>query len=568
MRSRRFLEGLVDPVIALALAAGYVALLLHTVHDLGYARDEGFYFRASADYKKWFDLLFRAPAQAFQQDSVDRFWRDNHEHPAFVKSLFALSYKYLYVDFRLMREAGTAFRFPGMVLSSLGVATTYLWGRRAISRLAGFVAAGLLAMQPAIFHHAHLACFDAAVMSMWLVTTYAYVRSLDGGGLPWALLTGVLYGLELDTKHNAWLLPPALIVHFLVTRGVRGVKRDLGIGRTEIPLALLAMATIGPVVFYLAWPWLWFDTGKRLAEYVAFHVNHDYYNMEFLGETYFRPPMPRLYAWVMTAATVPTIALALFALGLVRSGIELPFWPASRKAPPAIRRANARAFSARTLWFVCLFTSYAPWLSSATPIFGGTKHWITAYPFLCLFAATGFDWALRRISELASPRVRRFRVPEMALTASVLAAPTVMTLHAHPWGLSAYTPLVGGTPGGATLGLNRSFWGYTTGAVQDFVNDHAPPNASVYIHDTAMDSWYRMVHDGRLRSDLNGTLNLSGTDVGLYHHEQHMAKVDHQFWIDYGTIQPATVGVNDGVPIVWVYIRPGRALGPGAHPPM
>ena len=124
------------------------------------------------------------------------------------------------------------------------------------------------------------------------------------------------------------------------------------------------------------------------------------------------------------------------------------------------------------------------------------------------------------------------------MSAAVLTAPTVMTLHAHPYGLSAYTPLVGGTPGGATLGLNRSFWGYTTGAVQDFINEHAPPHASVYVHDTAMDSWTRYVADGRLRKDLQGTLTLSGSDVGLYHHEQHMAKVDYQYWVDYGTIRP------------------------------
>jgi 4-amino-4-deoxy-L-arabinose transferase-like glycosyltransferase len=560
-REKRFGESLVDPLIAVLLMALYMTLLLRTVHDLGYARDEGFYFRAATDYKKWFDVLFTTPAQAFDQDVVDRYWRDNHEHPAFVKSLFALSYKYLAGTWKV--ESGTAFRVPGMLLSSLGVGTTYLWGRRAISRLAGLVAALLLAMQPAIFYHAHLACFDAAVMSMWLVTTYAYVRSLDGGGVPWALLTGVLYGFELDTKHNAWLLPPALVIHFLITRGVRGLRRDVVTGRTAIPLALLAMATIGPVVFYAGWPWIWFDTGRRLTEYVEFHVNHDYYNMEFLGVTYFRPPMPRLYAWVMTVATVPTITLVLFALGLFRTALDLPFFKAFRAAEPAARRALERAFSTRTLWLLCLLTSYAPWLSDQTPIFGGTKHWITAYPFLCLFAGTGFDWALRGLSPLASEALRRWRVPEVALAASVLAAPTVMTLHAHPWGLSAYVPLVGGTPGGASLGLNRSFWGYTTGAVQDFVNAHAPPSADVYVHDTAIDSWNRLQRDGRLRSDLVGTLSLSGSDVGLYHHEQHMQKVEHELWMDYGTTQPATVGVNDGVPIIQVYVRPGRdALRP------
>src|SRR5437870_1094649 len=42
-------------------------------------------------------------------------------------------------------------------------------------------------------------------------------------------------------------------------------------------------------------------------------------------------------------------------------------------------------------WAVSIGMSYAPWLSANTPIFGGTKHWLTAYPFLCLFAGLGFE---------------------------------------------------------------------------------------------------------------------------------------------------------------------------------
>jgi hypothetical protein len=318
------------------------------------------------------------------------------------------------------------------------------------------------------------------------------------------------------------------------------------------------MATIGPVVFYLCWPWIWFDTGARLGEYIAFHVNHEYYNMEFLGVTYFRPPMPRLYAWVMTLATVPTITLLLFVLGLVRAALDVPLVKRLRREIVRASRTDHETFSTRLLWFLCLATSYAPWLSKDTPIFGGTKHWITAYPFLCLFAGLGFEWTRGRIASIVPDRVRTLHAMDWGLAASVVVAPTVMTLHAHPWGLSAYMPIVGGTPGGASLGLNRSFWGYTTGAVQDFINDHALPHSSVYIHDTAQDSWYRLQRDGRIRSDLFGSLTLSSTDMGVYHHEQHMQRVEYQFWVDYGTVRPAKVAGNDGVPIVWVYARPGH----------
>src|SRR4029078_2769947 len=87
-----------------------------------------------------------------------------------------------------------------------------------------------------------------------------------------------------------------------------------------VPASLIAMATIGPLVFFLLWPWLWNDTLPRLQEYVNFHVHHEYYNIEFLGVTYFGPPSPRSYMPVMIAATVPTITLVLFAIGVFDRG--------------------------------------------------------------------------------------------------------------------------------------------------------------------------------------------------------------------------------------------------------
>ena len=137
----------------------------------------------------------------------------------------------------------------------------------------------------------------------------------------------------------------------------------------------------------------------------------------------------------------------------------------------------------------------------------------------------------------------------------MMAAPVVMTLHSHPWGLSFYTPVVGGVPGAANLGLNRSFWGYTTDAVLGFINQRAPRNASVYVHDTALQSFDMLKLDGRVRRDLRPTLAIHQSQLALYHHEAHMRRVEYQIWVDYETATPAALGVYDGVPIVWVYER-------------
>src|SRR5580692_10868485 len=92
------------------------------------------------------------------------------------------------------------------------------------------------------------------------------------------------------------------------------------------------------------------------------------------------------------------------------------------------------------------------------------------------------------------------------------AAPITETVRSHPWGLTSYTPLVGGAAGGASLGLNRTFWGYSTGAVVDFLNAEAPPGASVYIHDTAGASWDMLVRDGRIRRDIRASGSVPGSD--------------------------------------------------------
>jgi 4-amino-4-deoxy-L-arabinose transferase-like glycosyltransferase len=528
-RLRELLRRHADLLIAAGLAVGYVVALLLTVHGLGYARDEGFYFQAAQSYEHWFELLLHDPRAALTRVAVDRAWSANHEHPALMKSLFALSLHFLYGKWHWLSESGTAVRFPGMLVSSLAIAVTYHWASRVQGRVAGLVAALSLALMPQVFYHSHLDCFDMPVASLWLVVTYAFWRASEAGGFGWPIVTGLCYGLLLDTKHNSWIFPFAAALHLLVCHG-----KDWRLWRHGGARALVAMLTIGPLVCYALWPWIWFDTVKRIQEYVAFHMGHEYYNMEFLGQTYWKPPMPRGYAWLMTLATVPGITLVLFGVGLVVSA-----------------RGLLRERSERVLWLICIAACYAPWLSTRTPIFGGTKHWITAYPFLCLFAGVGFAFAAARIGELW-----RHRAVPIALAATVLVGPLVMTVGSHPWGLTFYAPVVGGAPGAATLGLNRTFWGYTTGAVQDYLNREMPRNGVLYVHDTALQSFEMLRRDGRVRSDLRGVLSISASDFAVYHHEAHMSRVEHQIWVDYGTVAPAYLGTYQGVPMVWVYARP------------
>jgi hypothetical protein len=554
-----------DHAIGAAVALVYALWLGLTARSLGFPRDEGVYFRAATDYVGWLRMVGERGAEAFKQSAIDGAWGYNHEHPALMKTLFGISWWFLHQKWHLIADASTAYRIPAMLVAGLGLWVTYLFGARAWNRRAGLIAAALLALMPRVFFHAHLACFDVPIMTMWILCVYVHWRAQETRSLGWAIAAGIVYGLTLETKHNAWELPAVFVPHalFAQRREILGALRG---GRMSIPTSLVMMAVLGPLVFVGLWPYLWNDTMGRIEWYVDFHLHHEYYNIEFLGKNYFGPPSPKSYLPVMVAATVPAVTLVLFAVGAVlravASGQRVAGWWERRSAKPDEESRRPREPRDRRetdlLLALGIAASVGVFFLPTTPIFGGTKHWLPAYPELALFAGYGFDRvlaAMRRAFPDLPPD--RARWAEAGLVASVLAAPLAITVHSHPFGLSTYVPLVGGTAGGATLGLNRQFWGYTTEtAAEEYLNPKAPRGASVFFDDTTWDAWAHMQDEGRVRGDLRGAGAPSDAQIALVQHELHMNEVDYSIWTAFGTDSPAYVVTHDEVPIVSIYRRP------------
>src|SRR5207253_2629317 len=70
----------------------------------------------------------------------------------------------------------------------------------------------------------------------------------------------------------------------------------------RVPHALLWMIGLGPVLFIALWPWLWFDTADKIAQYIAFHLNHYPIYLFYDGEIWEKPfalssstPSPRSF---------------------------------------------------------------------------------------------------------------------------------------------------------------------------------------------------------------------------------------------------------------------------------
>ncbi|MBK8171714.1 MAG: glycosyltransferase family 39 protein [Sandaracinaceae bacterium] len=543
-----------DHLLGLALCVAYVAILIPTANDLAMSRDESFYVDAAQRYGQWFEDLLTGE-HARTPERIDAGWSYNSEHPPLFKSLFAFSWL-AQKHFHVFEHDSTSFRFPGMVSAGLLLWLIYIFGARAKSRTVGAFAALAYALLPRPFYHSHLDCFDVPITLMLTLVTYCYWRSLEKPW--WALWTGVTYGLALATKHNSWLLPAVLFIHYVFFASAEWRSRKEGKPRMGVlaPWWLLAMVVMGPPIAVGLWPWLWHDTFGRVNNYVSFHMHHDYYNMEYFGRNYFRPPFPISYPFVMTLFTVPatTMLLALGGIGrqlraIVPEILQKRVWPYG-KIVADLRRTDI-------LWLGAMMEPILVIALPSTPIFGGTKHWFPAYPFLALFAGVGFARLVSVLQEYWPTRAARVAVVVPYLCGALTLAPALIeTAHSHPFALSHYGFFAGGVPGAADHGMNRQFWGFTTGSLVDFFKREMPQGGSVWICDTTWGAWQMLQRDGKLPNNIRASSSLANADFVLVHYERHFVEVDFQAWVAFNDATPYYVLKYDGVPIITVYENP------------
>ncbi len=531
-----------------ALVGVATVLLLATTASQGFVRDEGYYFRAAREYFGWFELLWDEPTLAFSDAALTRAFGYNTEHPGLVKILSGFTWRVAHGLLGTSQAAG--FRLAAQLLTAVGAVFTYLLGARLFSRGVGLLAVALLFACPHVFYHAHLACFDAPVMALTVVTTYAFWRSLSSPR--WIVLAGVAWGLALATKHNAVFVPPTLLLAWLFARAGDFRLRHGGVKLPALPLAFLSMLLIGPLVLYLFYPYGWHAPLARLGGYFAYHLHHEHYPVEYFGQLYTAPPFPISYPFVMSGITIPLPVLAPGLLGLALWTVQ--GLGASRRA---ILRMAPPVRPAIDTWLMVLSAVVPPAIIAlpSVPIFGGTKHWMSMLPFLALLAAWVIVEAARRLTTL----LPQGRVLAAVMIAASIALPAIETARTHPYGHTYFNEVVGGHQGAARLGMPRTFWGGDARGLLPILNEHAAAGARIFPHRMNLDSFRAYQDDGLLRGDLRFTGDLRQADWAFINHQREYQDAEYKVWAltDHG--RPRASIMFDGVPIVSLYaLSPSR----------
>ncbi|GAC1338713.1 MAG: hypothetical protein NVSMB23_06750 [Myxococcales bacterium] len=548
--SDRRLAGALGVATALALAA--------TQDSVGFARDEGYYFTAAQSYEGWLTLVLRHPAQALSAGAIDQAWGYNSEHPGLAKLLFAGSHLLFSTALGWLPQTLAwrlpAFAFAGLLsfwLAELGFAR---------SRAAGVIAPLLFWCSARTFFHGHLAAFDIPVCALTAGVGVAWARALgllsggddsgprfrDGARL------ALVYGCALSVKHNAWFLPPVLLVHALLCAG---------------PLRRRALRTLpwllgSPLVLFASWPLLWHEPLRHLRAWVAFHAHHVHYAWWYLGDLYRAPPFPHAYPLALDALVLPATTVALFAAALAR----LLGHFATRRLPP-FAGGRTRLAALRLLELGLAGAAVFPFLLGTTPIFGGIKHWLALPALLAPEAADLLVRATRAAVEnaplplraaawLAGPRA-------IALSASAVLLPGLVQIaRVHPYGTSAYGELAGGISGAASLGMQRQYWSGNVTAVLPWLNANVPRDGRVYFHEVNPESYRAYQLSGALRPDIRYAAAPEVSDYAALQWHREFRDVEPRVWNAFGTRRPSAGLFLDEVPQILVYARPGF---PGAR---
>lgn len=583
--------------------AGFFALLA-TEKDVGFGRDESVYFHAAEAHARWFQLLVTSPAAAVKDAEIVQYFEFNREHPALMKNLFGISYLVLHEKLGLLRPAG-AFRFPAFLFAAWMLPLIFGLSRRLFGQGASIFAAVSFLIVPRQFFHSHLACFDVPIATMWVLTVYCFVEALEKPR--WWIYTGLAFGAALGAKHNAWFIPVTLVPFILwrgwqltkstpearkIFLGINGVfifggllygvmvaamgpqrimstfefqSPQLGLFvivcavgawllwrlrsvhldafRTIAPL--VAMAILGPMVFYLHWPYLWHHPVDRAAWYLSFHLTHNHYTWYYLGELLRAPPFPLLYVVNLTALTVPTSIFVPMVLGFI--------WVFVRAA-----RNQVTHFE----WIVVAnaVVSIALISHPNVPHFGGVKHWFPSMPFLAVLAAGSLERGARGLASWLGPKLKAATEPRvLAVMAVLICAPAIIaTARVYEFGTSAYSDLAGGVPGAASLGMQRQYWANNLTFVLPWLNANAKQGERVYFHENHGGQIRDNQRNGMLRADIVAVGSPNEAELAIYQYHQEFREQEFNIWQVFGTTRPVFGLYLDETPQIVVYRRGHR----------
>jgi hypothetical protein len=492
-------------VFSLLAGLAVLGLMLATEPKLAIVWDEGYTLGREARLRKWFSALrdpsgfaarwqppafelvqqVGAPPRADQINTREKllfdpkvvayFWpfarEEPHGHPPFY-ALLGLTGDLLAPAWQDLPRA----RFGPILLFSLtaGVLFHFMAGRWGLGAAIGAAAAWVF--QPNLFGHGHYATYDAVLSCLWVLSIIAFASAVaprpGGGGSRkgWAAVVGfgLAVGCALATKLTGWFLPVPFLVWAILVRSRRAF------------VVLAAGLIVAIAVLYVLCPPWWTEPIGGPARFFRSNLTRGTtipIPVLFLGTTYQTPgeslPWYNTLAW--TVMVTPVAFLLLGVAGIV--------W--------AVRRWRTEPIGLLILghWMLLLLLRAMP----HTPGHDGVRLFLPAFAVLAMLVGLG----VKSVND-------RWAVAARLALAAAVAEGLVSIIVMMPVPLSYFSPIVGGLPGAARLGMEPTYyWDALDDQARSWLRDHTRAGQTIRFA-TYPTSWLYLRQLGQLPARLDG----------------------------------------------------------------
>lgn len=542
------------PVAGALMALATLILMLATEPFLSIVWDEGYTLGREQRLRLWFQALSDPPrfaanwtppalelvqpggARPPRRDQLDTrakllfnrevlawFWpfarEEPHGHPPFYAIVGLIGD--VFTPGRPPLERG---RLGPILVFSLMAGALFAFVMRRWGPLPGLLSALAWTFQPNLFGHGHYATYDALLSALWLGSILAFCRAVepDDGATPvrrsprwgWVVLFGVLLACAADTKLTGWFLPLPFLVWVGLYRSRAGL---LTLGAAGL-VALVLLELMNP-------PW-WTEPIGGVVRFFASNLGRSQtirIETMFLGRVISTPDgsLPWYNTLVWTVFVTPVGYLALALAGVGRS----------------LRRFRSEPIGLLVLghWVFLLALRALP----HTPGHDGVRQFLPAFGVLALLAGLGAASLLDTLGRWGRG---------VAVAACLEGAVSVALMMPVP--LSYYSPLIGGLPGAAALGMEPTYyWDALTNDALDWLRRHTRPGEKVLFCNFPT-SWFYLRDRGELPFGLRETEPGIWAWYVLQNRPGNFRDVDRQL-LRNGT--PAYVVTKWGVPLLWVF---------------
>jgi 4-amino-4-deoxy-L-arabinose transferase-like glycosyltransferase len=314
-----------------------------------------------------------------------------------------------------------------VLFSTCALAIGYLYARRLIGPWPALAGCLLVAFDPFHIAHSRLLHLDGLLGSLMLVAVLAFSSYLRRRRLLDLAVSGVATALSCLTKSPGILLLPfiglAELISYLSTR-------------RAMPFGAFALwGAVAAVTFVALWPAMWvqpIDTVYRIADLAGTYASEGHSNPLFFNGTVYTDGnigssvvqfYPLTYLWRSTPVTLLGLLAALLALVFRRDLLPAP----------STRRTAIELFAFSVVVALALDLSAKKF----------DRYLLPAYAPLDLVAGVGWIAVLRWLRSRwhSTPLCRAWAlVPGLAIVLQIGSA-----LHAYPYYLTYYNPLMGGS---------------------------------------------------------------------------------------------------------------------------